>query len=68
MNFKFNLWKTITSIVVGLIFGIYLLSKIYYIGNYNAPYLVSVDFTSILIILLIAVVTYIIWSLFQKKK
>ena len=67
MNFKLTKLKTIISIIVGLIVGIYLSMKVYYIGNYEAPYVISIDFTIYFSIGLIVILTYIIWSLIQKN-
>ncbi len=65
MNFRLTGLKIIISILIGLILGIYF-SKEYYIGISGPPYKFGIY--SILGFVIGLVVTYLIWSLIQKKK
>ena len=75
MNFKPTLWKTIVGLVVGFIVS-YLFIFTGFLGEptegfFSIYYLMSF-FSEVWllhwgIILVVAIIVYIIWSLFQKK-
>jgi len=69
MNFRFSKEKTISSIILGLIYGIYRFLNAECIGSCpsnifktNKPIEFLIGF------ILVFVVIYVIWSLIQKKK
>tara|TARA_Y100000310_G_C20217386_1_gene594142 strand:- start:198 stop:431 length:234 start_codon:yes stop_codon:yes gene_type:complete len=65
MNFKLTRWKTILSILIGIILGIYF-SKVQYIGGPGGPpYVFSLS--SVVGFIIGFVVVYTIWSLIQKR-
>jgi len=64
MNFKPTLWKTIISIIIGAI-GIFLIFSIIYTGDSILRFVFNMPL--IYVFLILFVVTYIIWSLFQKR-
>lgn len=65
MNFKPNLWKVIVSIIVGII-ETYIWPLItcfgakFCLSSPNIPYYIGQ-------IIVVGLIVYIIWSLFQKK-
>ncbi|MBI3623446.1 hypothetical protein HY212_05210 [Candidatus Pacearchaeota archaeon] len=67
MNFKPTLLKAIISIIVGIILGwfFYILIAVNYFksGAYYNKYLYFV-----IVVIVVILITYIIWSLIQKKK
>jgi Ni,Fe-hydrogenase I cytochrome b subunit len=68
MNFKFNLWKTIISIIAGLITGAYLGYTYRCIGNCFGNLILQKLFFFVLGFLIISILIYVLWSLIQKKK
>jgi len=71
MNFKFNLWKGITSIIGGIILG-YIINSIInyytYLGK-EEGYIASMPLGTIFLFFIVPIILiYIIWSLIQKKK
>ena len=67
MNFKLTKLKVIISIVVGLILGFILALKT---TGFDLPLTISTSLlnSSIFWFLILFVITYLIWSLIQKKK
>ncbi|MAG50953.1 hypothetical protein CL621_04950 [archaeon] len=64
MNFKPSLWKILVSIIIGGLISLW-----NYAANIFGDLIKEMPSlgTSILIILVSAVIVYIIWSLFQRK-
>lgn len=70
MNFKPTLWKSILSIIFGVISAIEIIELIYSSNPLHGTleYADSMPPTTTLgIILFLIILIYIIWSLFQKK-
>ncbi len=65
MNFKPTLWKSIVSIVIGLAVWIYTEGGVTCGGGVACPIFHE---SPIIVGILIAVIIYIIWSLFQRGK
>ncbi len=69
MNFKPTLWKTIVSLLVLIIIDYILVRNFCFTMTLRRCNLTEMlNFTSLLISLGVAIVAYVIWSLFQKKK
>jgi len=68
MNFRLTLWKSIISIIVGILGGSYLRSIYFDFIRKPSEIDIAIPFwTLILYIIAVIVLVYIIWSLIQKK-
>lgn len=65
MNFKLTKLKTIISVIFGLLLGLWA-SKVLYTGGSGPPYVFSLS--SVLGFVVGLIITYLIWSLIQKKQ
>ncbi len=76
MNFKPNMWKIIVSILVIIIVDIFLSSSTQGVcmmemgGTCAQPFWYEHIFDSgaVLVSLIVGLIVYVIWSLFEKKK
>ena len=69
MNFKPTLWKSIISIILGILLGSYLRSIYYDFVRKPTNIDEAIPFwTLIIYIVFAAILIYIIWSFIQKKK
>ena len=66
MKFKLTRLKIVFSIVMGIIWGIYV-SKIYYIAGSSQGSFYQFGKESIMGVIIGLILTYVIWSLIQKK-
>ncbi len=66
MNFKPSTSKIIISVIIGIIIAIYPFSKMIYTGGTGPAYVFGLS--SVIGFLIGFVVSYVLWSLIEKKK
>ncbi len=67
MNFGFTKWKTIISLVVGILLGLYDGYSMVWLGGVPDNWLWIQIGTGIITFVIIFVIIYVIWSLIDKK-